>query len=426
MRILLTANASYLPPRGGATRSNLAWLKRLSAAGHECRVVSSALPDEASRQAQLRDEGIELNLRAIRDGIEIAESGGLVFISAPEPGRRIQALRREIAGFRPDWVLVSSEDVGHVLLREAFQSAPGRVVYLAHTPQWFPFGPESWNPDAAAAALLARAAAVVAIGEHMAGYIEQHLGRAAAVIHPPIYPPGPWPRLGRFGRGYLTLVNPCAVKGISIFLALAGRFPDAPFAVVPGWGTTAADRDALRARPNVTFLPNVRDMEDVLAQTRVLLMPSLWYEGFGLTAMEAMLRGIPVVASDSGGLVEAKRGTGYVVPVCPVERYEPEFDEHALPRAVAGQTDLAPWEAAVRRLLADPEEYEREAEASRDAARRFVDGIDPSRMEAFLLSLQPGGVSCAPAARPRHRLEALSAERRALLLRMLGKHAAEK
>ena len=44
-------------------------------------------------------------------------------------------------------------------------------------------------------------------------------------------------------------------------------------------------------------------------------MPSLWYEGFGLIAMEAMLRGIPVISSDSGGLVEARQGTGFVIPV---------------------------------------------------------------------------------------------------------------
>ena len=42
-------------------------------------------------------------------------------------------------------------------------------------------------------------------------------------------------------------------------------------------------------------------------------MPSLWYEGFGLTVMEAMLHGIPVIASDAGGLVEAKHGTAYVI-----------------------------------------------------------------------------------------------------------------
>ena len=33
MRILLTANASYVPPRGGATRSNLIWLDHLAAPG---------------------------------------------------------------------------------------------------------------------------------------------------------------------------------------------------------------------------------------------------------------------------------------------------------------------------------------------------------------------------------------------------------
>ena len=60
-------------------------------------------------------------------------------------------------------------------------------------------------------------------------------------------------------------------------------------------------------------------------------MPSLWYEGFGLSVMEAMLRGIPVIASDSGGLAEAKLGTRFVVPVRPIERFEPVFDEHGLP-----------------------------------------------------------------------------------------------
>ncbi len=33
MRILLAANASYVPPRGGATRSNIVWLELLSEAG---------------------------------------------------------------------------------------------------------------------------------------------------------------------------------------------------------------------------------------------------------------------------------------------------------------------------------------------------------------------------------------------------------
>ena len=95
--------------------------------------------------------------------------------------------------------------------------------------------------------------------------------------------------------------------------------PHVPFGALPGWGTTREDRREMAALPNIALLPNCRDIERMLERTRVLLMPSLWYEGFGLIVMEAMLRGIPVVASDSGGLKEAKAGTGFVLPVRPIE-----------------------------------------------------------------------------------------------------------
>jgi len=57
MRILLTAHASYVPPRGGATRSNLLWLEYMAAHGHACRVVAGALADSAGKRAQMAQEG---------------------------------------------------------------------------------------------------------------------------------------------------------------------------------------------------------------------------------------------------------------------------------------------------------------------------------------------------------------------------------
>ena len=153
-----------------------------------------------------------------------------------EPAKRTQVLRRHIREFQPDWVLVSSEDLGHALLREAHHSAEGRVVYLAHTPQFFPFGPASWNPERHAAELVGRSAGIVAIGRHMAGYIERELGRAATVIHPPIYGSGPFARLANFERGSVVMFNPCAVKGISIFLEVAARLPAHSFARGSGLG----------------------------------------------------------------------------------------------------------------------------------------------------------------------------------------------
>jgi glycosyltransferase involved in cell wall biosynthesis len=395
MRILLTSNASYAPPRGGATRSNLTWLNQLARAGHACRVVCGP-PGP---------------------GADLPHEAGVSIQAVAEPARRVQALRQEIREFQPDWVLVSSEDLGHSLLREAHHSAEGRVVYLAHTPQFFPFGPASWNPERHAAQLVARSAGIVAIGRHMAGYIERELGRSPAVIHPPIYGSGPFPRLGRFLSGSIVMFNPCAVKGVSIFLEVAARLPAHGFGVVPGWGTTAEDRRALERLSNVRFLPNARNVDELLAGTRLLLMPSLWYEGFGLIAMESLLRGIPVVSSDSGGLKEAKCGTGYVIPVRTIERYQPVFDEHGMPRPVVRENDSAPWVTAVRELLMDRDAYERESAASRAAAGRFVGGLDPGAMGRFLCGLRPyTGTRPQPAT-----IESLSPEKRTLLLERLRK-----
>jgi glycosyltransferase involved in cell wall biosynthesis len=146
-------------------------------------------------------------------------------------------------------------------------------------------------------------------------------------------------------------------------------------------------------------------------------MPSLWYEGFGLIVMEAMLRGIPVVASDSGGLPEAKQGTGYLIPVAGIERYLPVFDEHGMPEPVAPHNDAAPWAAAVRELLSDPTAYARESQASRAAAHRFVSTLDGGAMERFLLSLTARDRTATP--RESATIESLSPGRRALLLERL-------
>ena len=399
MRILLTSNASYIPPRGGATRSNLIWLDHLARAGHHCRIVCGASGP----------------------GAELPYHSSIEVLAVEEPSRRAHLLRDQIRDFNPDWVLVSSEDLGHALLREAHHSAPGRVVYLAHTPQFYPFGPASWNPDRQAASLIADSAGIVAIGRHMAEYIERELGRPAVVIHPPLYGTGPFTHYSNFDHGSITMINPCAVKGISIFVQIAERLPARDFAVLPGWGTTTEDCRALSRQPNVRFLPHARNIDDVLSSTRVLLMPSLWYEGFGLIVMENMLRGIPVISSDSGGLKEAKFGTGYVIPVRTIERYQPVFDEHGMPKPVVHENEVAPWLAALNELLTDPVAYRRESEASREAALRFVSRLDAGDLGRYLETLRPRAQTAAPV---HATIESLTPEKRALLLDRLRKRKA--
>ncbi|HLK20484.1 MAG TPA: glycosyltransferase family 4 protein [Bryobacteraceae bacterium] len=364
MRVLLTSNASYAPARGGSTRSNLAWLRYLAEHKHPCRVVCASLEGDC-------DDTV--------DGIHIHSVKNLV--------QRRAVLDSHIHQFQPDFVLVSSEDLSHLLLAEAARVAPDRLVYLAHTPQFFPFGPESWNSSQRATAILRSARAIVAIGESAASYIQKHAGIAAKVIHPPIYGREPYARLGCFDRGSVMMINPCQVKGIGIFLELARRFPDVTFQALAGWGTTGEDRRAMAQLPNVQVIESVGNIEEALAQARVLLMPSLWYEGFGLIGMEAMLRGIPVVSSDSGGLVEARQGSGFVIPVRRIERYLPEFDDTHMPRPVIPEQNLQPWAEALGSLLGDRTLYESESEKCRAAALGFVEKLDASEFEKFLASL---------------------------------------
>ncbi len=368
MRILLTANASYAPPKGGSTFSNLIWLEALVEAGHTCLVVCPTWDGATDT---------------------ISYEGGFAIHAYRDLARRTVELRRHIEEFQPDWVLVSSEDLTHVLLREAARSAPGRIVYLAHTPQFYPFGPASWFPDAEAGRIVREAKAVVTIANYTAGYVREHCGRDAQVVHPPVYGKPPYPIFGSFDAGPVLMINPCKVKGIDIFLSLAQRFPQLPFAGLAGWGTTSADRAAMSSLPNVRVLDPVKHIDVVLRTARLLVMPSIWMEGFGLIAMEAMLRGLPVIASDAGGLMEAKQGTGYVIPVSAAERFEANFDEAHMPRPVDRPQDIEPWVKALTKLVTDRAAYDEEARISRSVAVSFVGRLRAADLNDLLESLPP-------------------------------------
>ncbi len=396
MRILLASNATYVPPRGGSTRSNLVWLRALAQAGHDCRVVSAAEEDAPA---------------------PVVERDGVQFHCVREPAERPASLRRQIESWNPDWVLISSEDLGHILLRQAFNTAPSRVVYIAHTPQFFPFGPESWHKDDAATRLLHSVAGVVVIGHSMADYVKRHLGLDSAVIHPNIYESPTASSAAAPSQGNaVTMINPCAVKGISIFTALADRFPSIPFRALRGWGTTAADAEMLARRPNVTIAEPVAGIGEELARARVLLMPSLWFEGFGLIVMEAMLQGIPVVSSDSGGLLEAKQGTGHVIPVRPIKSYRREYDGRHMPMAEVPPQDLDPWVDSLELLLRSDEAWHRESRAAKTVATAFVNSLDTRAFERMLSGLEP---MKGPETAVRRRLDALTTEQRAQLVRKL-------
>jgi glycosyltransferase involved in cell wall biosynthesis len=93
------------------------------------------------------------------------------------------------------------------------------------------------------------------------------------------------------------------------------HFRDDPPAglVVAGTGTHRAELERLaRGSPSVRFLGQVsnRDVQALMRDAVAVLVPSVGFETFGFTALEAFRAGTPVVARRSGPLPELVEATG--------------------------------------------------------------------------------------------------------------------
>jgi len=91
-----------------------------------------------------------------------------------------------------------------------------------------------------------------------------------------------------------------------------------------GEGPERSSAQALARRlgliDRMRFLGQHQAIEEIVGLADVFLLPSE-LESFGLAALEAMARGVPVVGSDAGGLPEVVRHaeSGYLLPVGDVE-----------------------------------------------------------------------------------------------------------
>jgi surfactin synthase thioesterase subunit/glycosyltransferase involved in cell wall biosynthesis len=418
MRILLAQNSVYYPAHGGGDKSNRLLVEAMAARGHTVRVVARiSVFGEAEHDryvAALRARGQTI---CPTDGrvVQFERNGVDVHVATNTSLRAYFA--EQFDAFQPDVTMASTDDPAQMLLEIALRK---RVIYLARATLAVPFGPDCAFPSEVGTARLRRVDRVVGVSQYVADYFRRYAGIPAVHVPISLMEPGAWPELGRFENEFVTMTNPCAVKGIDIFLALADAFPQTAFAAVPAWGTNERDFAALRARANVHLLDPVDNIDDLLRRTRVLLVPSLWAEARSRIVLEAMLRGIPVLAADVGGIPEAKMGVPYLLPVNPIVKYRPAVDEQMVPVAEVPPQDIGPWAGALGNLVTDRAHFEQIARESREAALEYAGDLNVGPFEEICLQAP----SIRPPSEPRPSGGAqLSDEKRRLLALRLRKRA---
>ena len=106
----------------------------------------------------------------------------------------------------------------------------------------------------------------------------------------------------------ITIINPTRAKGGEIFLRIAQRLKTKKFLAV---GRT--DLPHIKKETNIEYIPPTNNIKEIYTQTKLLLVPSLWYEPFGRVCIETMANDIPCIASKRGGLVESVGKGGLLV-----------------------------------------------------------------------------------------------------------------
>ncbi len=176
-----------------------------------------------------------------------------------------------------------------------------------------------------------RARRVICITDALARFNVERIGlpaRKVSVVHyglddlPAAWGPPGGPTLPKQARVLLAVSRLEEQKGLDVAIeALAGvreRHPEAVLIVLGIGSQRGALEDLAAARgisDAVHLAGSVGDVADWLGRAEVFVHPARW-EGFGLALLEAMLAGLPIVASEVSSIPEivADGTTGLLVP----------------------------------------------------------------------------------------------------------------
>jgi glycosyltransferase involved in cell wall biosynthesis len=346
LRILFVSDLHYLPQHAGGTQSLIHELAvELCARGHDPVVLAPLHPDGAlglKTRALMKLTGRE----TVRDRLMGYPVYRQWSVSGP--------LDEAISLIRPDVAIVMPR-AAVSMARELVRLSVPTIVYLQDV-ELHQLGGDPRS--------LTRVG-FASNSEFTAARYAERYGMKTVVI-PPLMQPDRY-RTVRVPAN-VTMINPHPLKGGALALDIAEACPEIPFSLVSCWVLPDLERLQLerrvRALGNVLLRPATANMKSVYGRAKILLAPSRWEEAWGRVASEAQFSGIPVIASDRGGLPESVGPGGLLL--------DPDGP-------------ITPWVEAVRRLWFDEASYEALSSAALAHAGRPA--IEPDRLVRRLLGM---------------------------------------
>lgn len=116
------------------------------------------------------------------------------------------------------------------------------------------------------------------------------------------------PQPGAGDGGYALFVGRLSPeKGLRTLIAAWSQLPRPfPLKIVGDGPLASVVQTAAAEAPNIEWLgwQAATDVQALMKEARMLILPSEWYETFGRVGMEALAAGTPVIASDLGAVAE--------------------------------------------------------------------------------------------------------------------------
>ncbi len=384
MRVMFSAANCLVDPSSGAAISIRTIFRLLQRRGVVCKSLTGSIFDRVQSTdnvENLRRAGatpldpaapLTRPWRFEEAGVEhfivpMARNARMLQTRADEE-RLFDEAQRMLADFRPD--ILISYGAGlfeRSLVRAAQAQGVGTVFYLA-------------NPGYRNLSSFAGIDQVVFDTESTRALYLDRLGLDGVAIgkfiEPPVLP-------ADAPRDRVLFVNPSPEKGVTLFYRIAELaaeiVPDLRFLVVESRATlaTAEQRTGMpfSRMANIERVGLQSDMGAVFARTRILLQPSLWHESGARSAVEALSLGIPVVATDRGGIPEVLGEAGILIPPP-----QPMIQNHWLIPAKLAALD---WVEALRLLTEEADFYDEHVELARTAWQRH----DPAPRITALIGL---------------------------------------